>query len=345
MRRQRVAMRPRYPAVMKILKRIAALLVLLLVAVAAWIAVQSQRRPPLAPYAALLLPPAPAGSTPRVQFAGVCTLVFDDGETALMTDGFFSRPGFATVALSKIAPDERAVDAGLAALKVSKLAAVIPVHGHYDHAMDAPLVARKTGALLLGDESVMNVGRGAGLPEAAMRKVAPGDTLSFGAWTLHFIAGRHAPTPFSDGSGGEHTLQPLKPPARANEWREGQTWSLLVEHRSGRSYVVQGSAGFMEGALRGRRADVVFLGIGALGKQPATYRTQLWREVVDAVGARRVVLVHWDDFTLGLDRPLQPMPALADDFEATMADYRAVAASGRQDLRLPPLFIPFDPAP
>ena len=25
---------------------------------------------------------------------------------------------------------------------------MIPVHGHYDHAMDAPMVARKTGALI-----------------------------------------------------------------------------------------------------------------------------------------------------------------------------------------------------
>lgn len=330
---------------MKILKRLALLLALLLAAGAVFIAIQAQRRPPLAPYAGLLLPAAPSGSAVTVKFAGVCTLVFDDGETAVMTDGFFSRPGFAKVALSKIAPDERAVDAGLAALKLSRLAAVVPVHGHYDHAMDAPLVARKTGALLLGDESVLNVGRGAGLPEAAMRKAAPGDRLAFGAWTLTFIASRHAPTPFSDGRGGEHTLQPLKPPARATDWREGQTWSLLVRHRSGRSYLVQGSAGFVEGALRGQQADVVFLGVGALGKQPPAYRAQLWREVVDAVGARRVVLVHWDDFTLGLDQPLQPMPALADDFEATMADFRAIAAAGRQDLRLPPLFTPFDAGP
>jgi L-ascorbate metabolism protein UlaG (beta-lactamase superfamily) len=330
---------------MKTFKRIAVLLALLLAAGVAYIAIQSQRRPPLGPHAGLVLPPAPAGTTVTVKFAGVCTLVFDDGETAVMTDGFFSRPGFAKVALSKIAPDERAVDAGLAALKLRKLAAVIPVHGHYDHAMDAPLVARKTGALLLGDESVLNVARGAGLPESAMRKVAPGDTQTFGAWTITFIAGRHAPTPFSDGRGGEHTLQPLKPPARATDWREGQTWSLLVQHRSGRSYLVQGSAGFVEGALRGRRADVVFLGIGALGKQPPAYRAQLWREVVDAVGGRRVVLVHWDDFTLGLDQPLQPMPALADDFEATMADLGVIAAAGRQDLRLPPLFTPFDPGP
>lgn len=326
----------------KTLKRIAALLALLLVLAIGFVLVQSQRRPPMAPYAGLVLPPAPPAAPIHVQFAGVSTLVFDDGETAIMTDGFFSRPGFRRL-LGTIAPDEVAVDAALAALKVRRLAAVIPVHGHYDHAMDAPMVARKTGALLLGDESVLNVGRGAGLPASAMRQVRPGDTAEFGAWRIHFIAGRHAPTPFSSGDGGDHTLQPLKPPARATAWREGQTWSLLIEHRGGRSFLVQGSAGFVEGALRGRHADVVFLGIGALGKQGTAYRAALWREVVVAVGARRVVAVHWDDFTLGLDRPLQPMPYLADDFAASMDDLRRFAAAGRQDLRLPPVLVPFDP--
>ena len=323
--------------------RLAVLVPMLVLAAIGFVVVQSQRRPPLAPYADLVLPPAPPAAAIRVQFAGVSTLVFDDGETAIMTDGFFSRPSLARL-LGTIAPDEAAVDRGLAALALRRPpAALIPVHGHYDHAMDAPMVARKTGALLLGDESVLNVGRGGGLPESAMRRVKPGDIAEFGAWRVHFIASRHAPTPFSSGEGSEHTLQPLKPPARATAWREGQTWSLLIEHRSGRSFLVQGSAGFVEGALRGRRADVVFLGIGALGKQRSDYRAALWREVVAAVGARRVVAVHWDDFTLGLDRPMQPMPYLADDFTASMDDLARFAAAGRQDLRLPPVLVPFDP--
>ena len=320
------------------------LLLLMLVLGTGFVLVQLQRRPAITPYAGLVLPPAPPTSKLRVRFAGVSTLMFDDGETAFMTDGFFSRPGLPRM-LSTIAPDERAVDAGLAALGVRRLAAVIPLHGHYDHSMDAPLVARRTGALLLGDESVLNVGRGAGLPESAMRAVKPGDTAEFGAWRIRFIASRHAPTPFSSGEGGELTLQPLKPPARPTAWREGRTWSLLVHHRSGRSFLVQGSAGFAAGALRGQHADVVFLGTGALGRQSSAYRAQLWHEVVDAVGARRVVVVHWDDFWQGLDRPLQALPYLVDDFAATMDDFQRLARQRGQALSLPPLFTPFDPAP
>ena len=39
------------------------------------------------------------------------------------------------------------------------------------------------------------------------------------------------------------------------------------------------------------------------------------------------------------------MPFLADDFGATMADLGAIAAAQQQELKLPPLFKPFDPGP
>lgn len=41
------------------------------------------------------------------------------------------------------------VGSRLARLGVSRLAAVIPLHSHYDHAMDAPLVAARPGRVLL----------------------------------------------------------------------------------------------------------------------------------------------------------------------------------------------------
>src|SRR5262245_60869304 len=41
----------------------------------------------------------------KVTFLGTTTLLFDDGETQLMIDGFFSRPPMAKVALSPIETD------------------------------------------------------------------------------------------------------------------------------------------------------------------------------------------------------------------------------------------------
>ena len=66
--------------------------------------------------------------------------------------------------------------------------------------------------------------------------------------------------------------------------------------RSSHRLLIQGSAGYVEGALAGRQAEVAYLGIGQLGKQDAAYMEAYWEHTVRAVGARRVVLIHWDDF-------------------------------------------------
>ncbi|MBX3619297.1 MAG: MBL fold metallo-hydrolase [Rhizobacter sp.] len=323
--------------------RIAAGLLALLALAIAFVVVQWQRHPSLAPYRTLTLPAAPADAPVRVRFAGVSTLVFDDGETVWMTDGFFSRPPLLQTALRRLSPDAGRIDEGLQQLGVTRLAAVVPVHSHYDHAMDSPAVARRTGALLIGGESTLNVGRGQGLPPQQMRAVHAGDTVQLGRFRLHFIASRHSPTPYSSGEGHELIEAPLVPPAHASAWREGDVWSLVVTHASGRSFLVQGSAGYVPGALAGVRADTVFLGVGTLGKKDDAYRTAYWDETVKAVGARRVIPVHWDDFTHPLSEPLQTTPLLLDDFDIVMADLSRRGAQAGVEIRLPPLFTPFAP--
>ena len=320
----------------------AALLAGVLLAIV-YVAVQIQRRPPLEPYRALTLPEAaPAPGELRVRFAGVSTLLFDDGETAWMTDGFFSRPGLKQTFTSRIAPDAQVIERELQRLHVGKLAAVVPVHSHYDHALDAPVMAQRSGALLVGSASTLNIGRGLGLRDSQMREVRPGDTLRLGKFTITFIESRHSPTPLNDGVTRETIDAPLTPPARATDWRTGSVWSLLVEHE-GRRLLVQGSAGFVPGALAGRRADVVFLGVGTLGKKSDAYRASYWNEVVKSVGARRVIPVHWDDFWLPLSEPLQAMPLLFDDFGVSMTYLSRRAAQDGVELRLPPTFLPFAP--
>lgn len=318
-------------------------LLLAAAAAAAWVLAQARNRPSLAPFETLKLPAAAAApGALRVRFAGVSTLLFDDGETAWITDGFFSRPGVWPTLSGRIAPDGAAVTRELERLGVTRLAAVVPVHTHYDHALDSALVAVRTGAQLVGSSSAMQLGRGHGLPEAAMREVHPGDTLQLGRFTLTFIASRHSPTPLNDGVTPETIDAPLTPPARATDWRAGTVWSIVVEHE-GRRLLVQGSAGFEPGALAGRAVETVFLGIGTLGKKDAAYRDAYWREVVQATGARRVIPIHWDDFWLPLTEPLQAMPMLIDDVPAALADLQRRSTAAGIELRLPPTLEPFDP--
>ena len=327
----------------RLLRRAGLVLLGLVLLLAAFVAVQIQRRPALAPYQALNLPPASGGDAVTVRFAGVATLLFDDGETAWMTDGFFSRPAMWPTLTGKIGPDAAAIDRELARLGVTRLAAVVPVHSHYDHAMDSPAVALRTGALLIGSASTLNIGRGQKLPEDRMRLVKPGDVVTLGKFTLRFIASRHSPTPYSDGVHADTLDAPLTPPARVTAYPEGQVWSIVVEHTSGRRMLVQGSAGIVPGALAGLRVDTVFLGVGTLGKKDEAYRSAYWQETVRASGAKRVIPIHWDDFWLPLDQPLAAMPLLFDNFDVVMADLTARGAADGVEVRMPPTFTPFAP--
>jgi L-ascorbate metabolism protein UlaG (beta-lactamase superfamily) len=112
---------------------------------------------------------------------------------------------------------------------------------------------------------------------------------------------------------------------------------------SGRTALIQGSAGFVPGSLAGHRADVAYLGVGQLGLLPESYLRAYWAETVEAVGARRVVLVHWDDFFRPLDRPLRALPFAGDDLDATMRVLGRLADEQGVALHLPTLWRREDP--
>ena len=247
----------------------------------------------------------PAGAV-RVRYTGTSTLVFSDGETTWLTDGWFTRIGPVALLTQDIEPDLAAIERGLAANELESAAAVFPMHSHYDHAMDAPEVARRTGALLLGSESTANIGRGWGLPEDRIRVVRDREPIALGAFTLTPIESRHFefpdPTMRERALGDPTITEPLVPPVGAFDYKVGKAYMLHVEHPQG-TWLIVGSAGFIEGGLEGFRADTVFLGAGGLGTQTDAYRETYWRETVERAGAERVIPIHWDALTGPIEGP------------------------------------------
>jgi len=278
-----------------------------------------------------------------VTFLGVASLLLDDGETAVMTDGFFSRPSLPRLLLRPIAPDLPRIDAALGrlgfGLEGRRLAALTPVHTHFDHVMDSAVVADRTGAVLVGGESSANVGRGAGLDPAQIAVVTPGEPRTFGSFTLTHVESTHCPPDRFPGAIDE----PVVPPVKAAAYKCGEAWSILVSHTSGRTALIQGSAGYVDGALAGRSAGVAYLGVGQLGVMDEDYIRAYWGQTVEAVGARRVVLTHWDDFFRGLDEPLRALPYAGDDLDVTLRVFTELAREQRVALHLPTLWRREDP--
>ena len=290
-------------------------------------------RPDIARYADRFDVPAAKPDAPlAATWMGVATLLLDDGSSALMTDGYFSRPGLARVAVGEVSPSPARVDGCLARAEVSRLEAVIPVHTHIDHVMDSALVADRTGARLVGGESAANVGRGYGLPEDRIVVASSGEPIQLGAYDVTLIESHHCPPDRFPGVIGE----PLVPPVRASAYRCGEAWSTLVHHRpSGRRLLIQGSAGFVKGALADQRADAVYLSVGQLGLHPRSYLVDYWTETVLAVGARRVILIHWDDFFRPLSKPLRALPYAGDDLDVSIRILDELAARDGIALHMP----------
>jgi L-ascorbate metabolism protein UlaG (beta-lactamase superfamily) len=168
----------------------------------------------------------------------------------------------------------------------------------------------------------------------------PGEPVTLGAYDVTLVKAEHCPP---DRFPGVITA-PVTPPVKTSAYKCGEAWSTLVHHRpSGRRLLIIGSAGFVPGALADYRAEVVYLGIGQLGVQAESYLVDYWTETVRAVGARRVVLIHWDDFFRPLTAPLRALPYAGDDLDVSMRVLSALAADDGIPLHLPTLWQRADP--
>ncbi|MYH15585.1 MAG: MBL fold metallo-hydrolase [Gammaproteobacteria bacterium] len=253
------------------------------------------------------LPQAEGGLT--VTWYGVTTLLFDDGDTKVMIDGFFSRPQPPPIdelandpsawVRFRVAPDADQIERMIKQAGLKELAAITPVHSHYDHAMDLGVIAKRTGAVVLGSESTANIARGADVPESQIRTVTEQGEFRFGQFTVRLIRSTHAPLVDGGPPIPGSIDAPLRPPASLLDWKEGGSYTILISHPAGTA-LVQGSAGYVKDALDGVSANVVLLGIGGLDTLGARHSRNYYAEIVTAVGAKCVLPIHWDDFFLPL---------------------------------------------
>lgn len=325
-----------------VLKRLrATVLVLLLVVAAAAAAIgwQWQSRPTVS---ALSIPEAIAEeageSRVSVRWLGISTLLFDDGDTQIMTDATFSRPELRRILLLReLESDYAAINRGLDEHRIVRLAAIVPVHSHFDHAIDAGHVANRTDAVVLGSESTSNIARGSGVPVDQYQTLKSGEPRYFGDFTVTLIESQHvAQLPNGKPIFSGVITRPLEQPAPVSAWHSGTAYSVLIAHPAGTA-LVQGSAGFVPGRLAEVSADVVFLSIAGVATRGRAYAEEYWRHTVLATGAHRVYPIHFEDFT----RPFGDVvlfPDIVDDVPATVAWIKDFADSeGGITLALPPL--------
>ncbi len=263
----------------------------------------------------------------RTLFLGTSSMAWTDGDSTWLVDGFFSRQPLSQVAFTRLKVNETQVGAVATEMfkrlnMPSALSGIVVAHSHYDHSMDAPFLAKKYGAKVVGSESTSQIAKGQDLPSTQMEMLQGGGRVKLGEFEIQLIQSAHAPTGFTGG----FNSKPVYLPAHALQFKEGISYSFVVSHPSlgpEPFALIQPSAGYVEGQNKGISVKHVFLGMGGLGKLSNAYIENYWREMVLVTGAKHVYLIHWDDFTQPLFEQgepvaLKPMPKLLDDLPRSL---------------------------
>lgn len=261
-------------------------------------------------------------------YFGTSTILFDDGTDAILIDGFYSRPSLWELVFGRIKqmPEEH-IDVILDKANMSNLQAILTVHSHHDHAMDAPCIALKHSAKLVGSISSSNIKCGirsvaalADIPIFKQGAVAS-DPIDVGKFKITFIRSQHANVggfmSWLLGIGDEIKHE-LKMPSYFTNLKEGGSYSILLEHEQG-NILVHASAGFQQGNLtkviNKKEINWLFLGVGNLSDQKDDEIASYFSETLGQAKPQYLVPIHWDDFTRYSEETLYPAKHIFGHFK------------------------------
>jgi L-ascorbate metabolism protein UlaG (beta-lactamase superfamily) len=278
------------------------------------------------------------GDAVTATWLGVTSILFDDRETQILIDGAFTRVSPMKIALMQsVRSDVATINYALSTFRMDRLAAIVPVHSHFDHAMDVGHIANRTSAIVLGSESTANIIRGEDVPVDQYQILADGETRQFGEFTIKLIASIHAPVGFNDEEFFPGIIdRPLIQPAGISAWKTGVAWSIIISHPRGTT-LVQGSGGYVEDKLRGEAVDVAMLGVAGLTGLGRNYTEKYWDETVTATGATRTIAIHHDDYMAPFG-DVKLLPVMLDNVVKTAGWLDEIIAGSETEItiELPP---------
>ena len=271
----------------------------------------------------------PAGL--EVEWLGVSGYRLTYEGVSIFIDPYVSRASLLTLLLGRPAlSDPTLVQRYVAA--PGEVAGVLVGHTHFDHAVDAPAVARRYGCRVYGSDSLARLMALHGLADRAV-VVEPRRPYELGPFTVTFVPSRHAKllfgrrVPFDGELTCEH-LHGLSPAA----YKCGQVWGIRIQV-AGTSLYHQGSANLVDEALGREPVDVFLAGVAGRSVTP-----RYWERILPKLDPRVVVPTHYDDFFRPLDRGMRlslgirlaavPDEVAAVSSAATVAALRPPSAGG-----------------
>jgi L-ascorbate metabolism protein UlaG (beta-lactamase superfamily) len=225
-----------------------------------------------------------------------------DGETIVLVDPWPSRIKYGggghpdddrpAYARDDVAP----VDTAIVDRLIPEADYILVQHGHFDHLGDVPYIARKTGAKVIGTETVTTILRAYGVPDDQLYAVSGGEDYQFDGMSVRVVPGLHSALNdkhYHDSRRYDRDTS-LEAPLRIEQFIEGGALSFLLR-LGGRSVLTMGSMNFIEREFEGLEPDILLAGIN--GSRLGLYDYD--RRLLEATGFPQVVIpTHWDNFRL-----------------------------------------------
>ncbi len=259
---------------------------------------------------------SPTAPTPRdsirVTYLGVNGFQFENGKHVLLVDPYFTRVGLWPAALNqRIESNPQRVSEGLKHVG-PHVDAILVTHAHFDHLLDAPAIAKRTGAQILSGPTAIRLAESVGISPNQCETVQPGSTRTINRWTIRVLKAQHdrlfGKVPFErcpSGIPGQGQL-PFKRPVKASDWCVGEPLAFLIEAAGKRIYIDSGGVpGAPPNAGTGHvprseslpwRIDLAILGV-ALPDSRARFA-----EVVRQLEPRYIFPSHEDDMFVPFER-------------------------------------------
>jgi L-ascorbate metabolism protein UlaG (beta-lactamase superfamily) len=289
----------------------------------------------------------------RLKYLGTAGWEITDGRTVILVDPYLSRlrrvtpndtvdpadnrPLFDNTAIAQ--SDTATIDA-----HIQRADFVLITHTHYDHALDAPYIASKTGATIIGTESTYHFARAQGVPADKLIVVRGGEDYAFEGFSVHVIPSLHgvlrrAPNRRPDPNA---SLRPAvfpsdaKPPFRMGDLLiEGGTLAYLIR-LGGRQILAFGSMNYIEREIEGLRPDVALIGAMPERREIHQYTARLLR----ALGNPRMVFpTHWDRFNVTYDvaqyAAVERLQTFIAEVKAASADTKVVVPKYFEPVAIP----------
>lgn len=259
--------------------------------------------------------PAPASRTTLTYLGTACFSLQTEGQT-LLFDPYVTRGPVEDMDMV-LTSDPTAI----ARFIPARADLIVVSHSHFDHVLDAPAIAQRTGAVIFGTRSTAELARASHVPERQIVSADGGEELMFKAFRVRAVPALHSLTGQSNVA-----IEPgLQLPLRARDYQEGGTLQYWVRF-AGHSLYFVGTANLIDERLQGIRADIAIVAVGLRDKVP-DYTCRLLR----ALGLPKLVITsHFDAW----QEPLRPgemslRPETRADQAAFEAEVHACAPDSR----------------